>query len=150
MIRYRGLVFDSKDHPEGIGTLVVASDCHVNCRYCFNQHLKRCPVKSATAKELLDLIKQASFTKYIVLAGLEWVEQNRELYELLDECNAQDFNTILYTHFTECQVRDKFPKLLTLCNWIKFGLYDPELKSINYTSNGIPLSSTNQYIKQFK
>lgn len=147
-MRYKGIVRDSKDHPDGLATLLVADDCTRNCKACINQHLKSQESIVDEPTALIDAVIGTSLNNCVVLGGLEWTEQEQDLYDLLEVCRDRRVNAILYTHWSEEQLKQRFPRLFQYDIWIKFGEHDPEQKS--YTSHGIPLSSANQYIKRAK
>jgi hypothetical protein len=148
-MRCKGVVFDNKDHPEGLATLIIANGCNKNCLNCCNEHLKSKESYNVEPKELLDFIAKSSFNNYIVLGGLEWTEQIEDLYLLLDLFDEQEINAILYTGLTEDEINSKFPKILNYNIWVKFGSYQKELSEHSHLSQGIPLATTNQYIKRF-
>jgi hypothetical protein len=104
--------------------------------------------KNVRVGPFVEWILENTVNDKIVLGGLEWTEQEDELYILLDTCEEYNANVILYTHWSEEEIKQKFPRLLQYDMYIKFGEYRPELASNDYSSHGIPLASTNQYIKR--
>lgn len=148
IVFYKGIGVDCKDHPDGLASLVIARTCTHNCHYCINAGIHSAWTRSDWASYIVSLSLRKSLTNCIVLGGLEWTEQEDELYVLLDSYMEQGANVILYTHWSEEEIEKKFPKLLEYDMYIKFGEYRPKLASSTHSSYGIPLASTNQYIKR--
>jgi organic radical activating enzyme len=146
-VQYRGLVFDNKDHPEGLATLIVAKGCNNFCPGCCNEYLKNTNIYESSPEELLKVISKYTINKCVVLAGLEWTEQTEDLYNLLDIFQKNGYNVILYTHFSEQELKLKHPHIFDYSIWVKFGDYNIEYNNSNYYSYGIKLATQNQYIK---
>ena len=148
-MRHKGVIFDCKDHPDGLATMIVADNCTYGCKNCINKHLKGAASQSADyIGTFIEQVLDRSLTNLLVLGGLEWTEQIFDLYRVLYVCEMCGANVILYTHYTEDELKEKFPKLLEYPIYIKYGAYIEELKSSTHFSYGIPLASTNQYIKK--
>lgn len=148
LVRYKGVVFDSKDHPEGLATLVIAPECYHGCNNCVNSHLKDNKVQITSVNFLIDFILGNSLGNRIVLGGLEWTEDELNLYVILSGLVKKEANIILYTHWDEETFAEKYSQFLKYDMWIKYGEYREDLKSNDYYSHGVPLASTNQYIKR--
>jgi pyruvate-formate lyase-activating enzyme len=144
----KGVIFDSKDHPEGLATLIIANSCNIGCENCCNEHLKDKESYDVNPKELLEFIHKSSFNNYVVLGGLEWTEQIDDLCLLLDLFDKENINCILYTGLSEDEVTKKYPKILNYNLLVKFGSYQKDLDE-RHCSFDIPLASSNQYIKRF-
>lgn len=147
-MRHKGVIFDCKDHPDGLATMIVADNCSYGCKNCINEHLKGIESQYLDMREVVKFVAANTLGNRVVLGGLEWTEQRRDLWELLDLLELYEMNVILYTHLTEEEVKQEFPRLLEYDIYIKYGAYIEELASSTYSSYGIPLASTNQYIKK--
>jgi hypothetical protein len=150
-MRYKGIIYDNKDHPLGLGTLIIADNCTHDCKCCINRGIITKPSFSHDYRSILTNIFKKTINKYIILGGLEWTEQIEDVYNILELCTDLKSPPILYTHWPEEEFAKKFPKLFQYHGfYIKFGEYLEKFKSNKYFSHGIPLASTNQYIKYFQ
>lgn len=150
-IRNKGVVFDSQDHPDGLSTCIIAETCSNKCKNCINEHLRNYKTQNTHIEELVGYAIANTLGSCLTLGGLEWTEQIEDLYAILDYCKHENLSVILYTHWDEQELKEKFPKLLEYDIWIKYGEYREDLKTNGlYTSCGIPLASYNQYIKRSK
>lgn len=151
-----------------IGALVVANDCTRGCKGCFNQELKK--LKSCD-KERADVIKEVQtnpMNEGIILGGLEWSEQPKDMMLLSYLALAQGYHVMIYTHLVEedffklvwadelmCRVKSCIPKVFKEVGqqrpflFIKFGHYDESLKCDNNTQYGVKLATSNQYIRKY-
>jgi hypothetical protein len=148
VIKYKGLVCDSKDHPDGVAILIVAPSCTYGCKKCINQHLKKGKYHIISCTDLINKIKRVSVGNCIVLGGLEWTEDKENLLSILDVLTKENMNIILYTHWDEVELKKLAPEIYKYDIWVKYGKYDINYKSDNYISNGVQLATTNQYIKR--
>jgi hypothetical protein len=147
-MRYKGLVFDCKDHPFGIGVCCIAASCCQKCPLCPNQHLIALPELTITPLKLTEIVQKRSINNCLVLGGLEWTEQIEDVYKLLkyNKKNNNKLKIILYTHHTEKELHNNYTDLFRYKLLIKCGKYYPYLQNKDYCSYGIHLASTNQYI----
>lgn len=146
IIHYKGIEENRYDAPF-LGTLIIAPACTRGCRGCCNEYLKSQPVQTIDSEELLDKIKSDPFCEGIILAGLDPLTYPEEAYCLIEGAFARNLQVILYTSHTEEEVKELYPQLLTYKGlYIKVGEYDDTKISHTYSSFGIPLISTNQYI----
>ena len=148
LIRHKGIFRDRMDAPF-VGTLISSIDCHHNCPGCFHQAMRDMPYEEDTVEDIIKEIKEDPFSEGVIFGGLEWTEQYGELLELIHACLDADLKVIVYTHHTEEEVYQRFSNLMDLPIYIKFGEYQEEHKVLNYTSHGVPLETSNQYIKYF-
>lgn len=146
-IHYRGLYHDRVDAPF-LGSLVFAMDCDHNCPGCCHAGRRTDPVLETTSEEIIQEVLDYKFSEGIILGGFEWTQQPKEMFELIDLAMKNNLKVILYTHRTEEEMHEMFPELYTRKGvYVKYGEYRLDLPSKDYTSYGVPLASTNQYIK---
>ena len=131
-----------------MGALIIAANCGNNCKDCFNQHLKNAPTYWHFAEDIIAEVLQNPFNNGIILGGLEWSEQPEEAIELIRCATASGLEVILYTGLPEHILFSRIPKEHLVGCLVKFGKYDPAYLSATYTSYGVHLASTNQYIRQ--
>lgn len=147
IIHHRGLYHDRLDAPF-VGSLLFAVDCHHNCKGCCHADRHTGKVYESEDTKLIEEIKNYKFSEGIILGGFEWTEQLDELLDIIDLARSNNLEVILYTHHTEEELRDIVPQLYTRKGvYVKYGEYRRELSSKTYTSYGVQLASTNQYIK---
>lgn len=147
-MKYRGVYHDRLDAPF-VGSLIFAYDCHHQCPGCCHGDRHTTKVYEATPEEIIQTVLDYGFSEGIILGGFEWTEQYQDLLDLLHCATEKNLRMMLYTHYDECEMRRKFPELYTFHGlYIKYGEYRRDLHEDGYTSMGIPLASTNQYIKE--
>lgn len=147
LIHYRGIVHERSEDAPFMGALIVATNCSNNCKDCFNQHLKSTEIYCKTAEDIVAEIKHNPFNDGIILGGLEWSEQPDEAISLIRCAIENDLKVILYTGLTERDLFRRIPPTYLYGCYVKFGRYDKTKASSNYSSLGVTLASTNQYIK---
>lgn len=149
IINYTSIVRSRFDAPF-IGTLLTGCYCRGSCRGCFNQHLKSTLVQQDDADKILDEIQQDPFSEGIILGGLEWLDgQSGEAIYLIKGALSRGMQAMLYTRQSEWYLKTHYPELLHLKGlYIKLGPYDETKRTYQYSSYGVPLASSNQYIIQ--
>lgn len=133
-----------------MGALIIAEKCSNNCQGCFNQHLKDGKVFTRPVYDIIQEVGKDVFNEGIILGGLEWSEAPDDTISLIEWAKMADLLVILYTGLTEEGLYSRIPKDYLKGCYVKFGRYDKTLVSRTYTSYGVQLASTNQYIKYIK
>lgn len=146
-MEYKGIVHERLGEAPFIGALILANDCPYKCNGCFNQYLKDKKSKTNSAKEIIDSIKSNIFNEGIILGGLEWSYQHKDMIELISEAINNNLKVMVFTHMEKEEFVSKFPQLLNKNILCKFGEYNENYKSNDYYSYGTKLASTNQYIE---
>jgi pyruvate-formate lyase-activating enzyme len=101
IIRYKMMEHERFEDAPFIGCLISAIDCHINCKNCFNQHLKTYPTLTKDSKSIIEEIKSNPFENGIILGGLEWTEQPEEMLDLIESALNENLKVILYTGLSE-------------------------------------------------
>ena len=146
IIKYKTIEHERYEDAPFIGALISSIDCHINCKNCFNQHLKELPTIEKSSQEIIDIIKANPFNQGIILAGLEWTEQPNEMRELINVALLNNLQVMLYTGLSEESFNNQFNDIYNMPNiYIKFGSYQENLKSNNKMHN-VKLATSNQII----
>lgn len=148
LIHYKGIIHERAEDAPFMGALIVATNCSNNCKDCFNQYLKTAKTYTNTAEGIIAEVKQNAFNDGIILGGLEWSEQPEEAIELIRCATANGLAVMLYTGLTEEGLYHRIPREYLVGCLVKFGAYDNTCLSDNYSSLGVKLASTNQYVKR--
>lgn len=148
MIRYKLIERERFGDAPFVGCFVSAISCELNCKSCFNQHIKNMDTFEIEPIEIVNMIKSNPFEKGIILGGLEWSNQPQELIELVNLAKQNSLEVMVYTGLTE----DEFYKAVDKSKlpndvYIKFGRYVESDKQVINIQYGIKLASENQYIK---
>lgn len=130
-----------------MGALIIAESCHNNCQDCFNQHLKESKMYRKPASSIIQEVRNNPFNDGIILGGLEWSENTEGTIALIKLARANMLQVILYTGLTEEELFARIPREALHKCYVKFGRFDNTKLSDTYTSLGVKLASTNQYIK---
>ena len=133
-----------------MGALIIAEKCSNNCQGCFNQHLKDGKVFTRPVYDIIQEVGKDVFNEGIILGGLEQSEAPDDTIALIEWAKMADLQVMLYTGLTEEGLYSRIPKDCLKGCYVKFGRYDKTLVSRTYTSYGVQLASTNQYIKYIK
>ena len=147
LVNYRGIIHERAEDAPFMGALIIAESCNNNCQGCFNQHIKDSPLYCRFANDIIDEVRTNPFNDGIILGGLEWSENPEDTIELIKLAKAARLQVMLYTGLTEEELYSRIPRSELQHCYVKFGRYDENALSDNYTSFGIKLASTNQYIK---
>ena len=147
-IRYKLLEHERYEDAPFIGCLISSIDCHINCKGCFNQHIKEYPTLIKDTAEIIQEVKNNSFNEGIILAGLEWTEQPEEMRELIDVALSVELKVMLYTGLSENTFYERFPDIQDLNIYIKFGNYQEQNRTDHNYQHGIKLASSNQKIRE--
>ena len=149
-IKYRGIIPErTEDCPNGeFGALVVAKDCNIGCKNCFNQHLKNSPIYEDTPEMIVAKIKRNPLHTWCVLGGLEWSMDPYGLVFIAEEALRNNLNVLIYTGRTY----EEFEQIMLPSGirhlkgcWLKYGPYKEEYKG-EFIKQGIKLSSMNQEV----
>jgi len=149
MVHYKIIKDERTEDAPFVGALISAIDCKFDCINCFNQDVKNKPTLEKSHQDIIKEVLKDPFNKGIILAGLEWSLQPDELRLLVIEALQNNLQVIVYTGLTEEIFSTKFPDLIKLPIYIKFGRYMEENKVDDYHSNNVKLATSNQYIKKF-
>ena len=98
---------------------------------------------------IVEMYMSNSITKAVVMQGLEPFYDKNELYELISDFRkVTDDDIVIYTGYTEEELKSEIPKLKSFGNIIvKFGGYIPNQKPHFDKILGVNLVSDNQYAK---
>lgn len=97
MIRYKAITHERTEDAPFIGALVSAADCHIECKCCFNQHLREMPVLKDSAEKIINEIVSNPLNEGIILGGMEWSEQLPEMFELVELAAEKGLKIMIYT-----------------------------------------------------
>lgn len=147
-IRHKGIWHERGEDAPFIGAVISAIDCNFNCNNCFNQHVKDNNIELESSEEIIEKIKSNKFNQGIILAGLEWTLQKKEMMELIDCADKNGLKIMLYTGLDEDKFKELYPGVYNYDIYIKFGEYDERKKCNNYQMYNVKLSSKNQSIKK--
>lgn len=148
IIKTKGIVHDRVEDAPFMGALISAVDCNLNCKGCFNQHLKDLPNIEMDSEDILDKVTNDPFNEGIILAGLEWSLQPKELREMVNWARKRKLKVIVYSGLSEEEFKKKFPDIYGLKGdmYFKFGKYDEKLKVNNNIQYDVKLATSNQKI----
>ncbi len=96
---YKGIVHNIFNDAPFIGALIIANDCRMPCPDCLNEHLKAAEYTvENSAEEIISMVKSNGLNEGVILSGLEWTEQPKDLVVLSQEALKRDLEVIVYTH----------------------------------------------------
>jgi MoaA/NifB/PqqE/SkfB family radical SAM enzyme len=145
-VKYKYIIHERIEDAPFIGALIVANDCNLNCKDCFNQHLKEMEAIEKTPEDIIKEVKSNPFNEGIILGGLEWSTDPEGLIDLINEAHKQDLRTIIYTGLTYEKFCERVPEVEN--ELIKSGPYDPELVTNKNRVRGILLATENQMLHE--
>lgn len=145
----RGVVHNVIGDAPFIGANIIAMDCYKNCHGCHNQHLKEREKIETSWQEVIDEVRSNPFNQGIILGGLEWTYFPDWMTELVNGALQNNLEVMIYTYMEEEEFSEKFPNLISLPIYIKFGEYDSSKETHNNFHYGVKLATSNQYIKKF-
>ena len=145
-ILIKGIYHERTEDAPFVGALICANNCNFNCEDCINNDLKYSAGYYMEDIDIINNIKSNPFNKGIILAGLEWTLQPKEMLRLIELALENSLEVILYTGMDENALFNKFPQLKTTNIYVKCGRYDKNLKVDNYRIYGVNLASSNQKI----
>lgn len=147
-IRHKGITHECIEDAPGIGALVCAVNCHLDCKACFNQPLRTKPIIYQSATEIINEILDNALNEFIIFGGLEWSEQLPDMFELVQLAADKNLKIMIYTGrtFEEYQpvIRHLQRLNLGVDVYVKTGSYVPNSES--HTMYGVLLASKNQQI----
>lgn len=111
IIKTKGIVHERVEDAPFMGALISAVDCNLNCKGCFNQHLKDLPNIEMDSEDILDEVTNDPFNEGIILAGLEWSLQPKELREMVNSARKRKLKVIVYSGLSEEDFKKKFPDI---------------------------------------
>lgn len=147
LVRYKGIIHERAEDAPFMGALIIATSCSNGCQGCFNQHLKDAKTYVRCVDDVIKEVRSNPFNDGIILGGLEWSEQPEEAIMLIRRALSSNLQVMLYTGLTESDLCSRIPFNELVGCYVKFGKYESKLASNAYTSYGVKLASTNQYIK---
>lgn len=106
-IRYKSIQWECFQDAPFVGTLISGISCGNKCKGCQNKDLKKDPNLESDMQEIIDYIKNETTSKGIIMGGLEWSEQMKELLEFCKLAGENDLQIMIYTglEFDEFLVR---------------------------------------------
>ena len=148
IIKTKGIVHERVEDAPFMGALISAVDCNLNCKGCFNQHIKDLPNIEMDSEDILDKVTNDPFNEGIILAGLEWSLQPKELREMVNSARKRKLKVIVYSGLSEEEFKKKFTDIYGLKGdmYFKFGKYDEKLKVNNNIQYDVKLATSNQKI----
>lgn len=148
MIRYKVIEHERVEDAPFIGALISAITCHIGCEGCFNQSVKGMATQVASAEILIKQILENPFNEGVILGGLEWSEQPRELVQLVESALKNKLKVMIYTGHSLNVFFSRVPELLKIegAFYIKHGRYDATQSVESYVVYGVQLASRNQGI----
>jgi organic radical activating enzyme len=149
-IKIKGIYPERSEDAPFIGALICSDNCNFNCVDCCNDDLKFLPSEYVNDYKIIQKVKSNPFNKGIILGGLEWTLQSKEMFRLIELALDNQLEVILYTGLDLAVLINKFPELLNYNIYIKTGKYIEELKTNNNIQYGVKLASLNQKINQIK
>lgn len=145
-INHKTIEHERVEDAPFVGALISACDCKFNCPNCFNQDVKKLPITTKNCYEIISDIKANPFNKGIIFAGLEWSLQIDECIALATEAKSVGLQTIVYTGADKESSIVKHYIKSDVFDYIKYGKYSEELKTVNHIEYGVVLASSNQHI----
>ena len=145
-INYKVIEHERVEDAPFVGALISACDCKFNCNNCFNQDVKKLPTITKNCYEIISEIKANPFNKGIIFAGLEWSLQIDECITLATAAKSVGLQTMIYTGADKKSSIVKHYIKSGVFDYIKYGRYIEELKTVNHIEYGIVLASSNQHI----
>ena len=124
----------------------------LNNSICQNNSLEKTPIKEYSFSSLYNFYINNDISKAIIFGGLEPLKQYTEVCGFIHyfrEKGCKD-DIIIYTGYTEEEVRKDYPEILKFENMIiKFGRFAVNQKPHHDKILEIDLASDNQYAKKF-
>jgi pyruvate-formate lyase-activating enzyme len=145
-IAIKGIYHERTEDAPFIGALICADNCKFNCKNCINDELKYIGSYFMNDYDIINEILFNKFNKGIILAGLEWTLQPKEMLRLIELALINNLQVILYTGMSKNELFKKFPELFNLNIYIKCGKYIEDLHVENYKMYNVKLASSNQEI----
>ena len=136
-----------------IATAFCSFKCDKECgrAVCQNGALAQSPVIDIDINTIVRLYNENPITQAIVFGGLEPLDDDnfyQDIQILAQKCGWP--RLVIYTGYTEKEVKLLFPEILTLKNLIiKYGRFIPDQPSHFDDILGVNLASPNQYAKEY-
>ncbi len=99
MIRHKGIFHERTEDAPFTGALISACGCRIGCKNCFNEHIKAVETRIQSPESILDEVEMNIFNDGIILAGLEWSLQPKELITLTKEAIRRNLKVMIYTGY---------------------------------------------------
>jgi hypothetical protein len=146
IIRHKGIEHGVFTDAPFVGARICAMGCRKHCPGCFNQHLVGQPCITVDVVELIKEIKDNPMNQGIILGGLEWTEQSREMQLIVFEAEKQGLQVIIYTHMDICSFLCNFPILKGHDILVKCGEYRKDSIGFWDVKYDVYIASRNQAV----
>lgn len=153
----KGIIDEDTVNYKKISMYVAFPYCTFKCdkengvHLCQNSSLALQKSITVGADRLVSHFLNETLSKAIVCCGLEPMDSFEDLMELACELRkVSNADLVVYTGYTEDEVKDKVEKLSSFGNVIiKFGRYIPNQNPHYDEVLGVYLASDNQYAKEY-
>lgn len=128
--------------------LIATYKCSFKCENCQNRHLSdEATTIDYPIEKIIDRYVNNSISESIVIGGLEPLEQQEDILELVREFRKKTLDDIvIYTGFDKNEVEDFINELKKSHNIrVKFGRYIDDSEERFDEILGVTLASSNQY-----
>lgn len=136
-----------------IATPYCSFKCDKECgrAVCQNSALAHNITYNTASMEIAKIYNDNPITQAIIFGGLEPMDSNDLLETITDlQLLCQIKRIVIYTGYTEDEVQQRFPEILTIKNLIiKYGRFIPDQPSHFDDILGVNLASPNQYAKEY-
>lgn len=151
LVHHKGLQRNRfEDIPDGVGTMLVAPECHRGCPHCCNEHLKSTKVLTSDSNDLMKEILKDKFSNWVIFAGLDPLTYPDELCEMIRLSLLNNLKIIIYTGEPDRDhLLSRAPGLSEFSDkgiLVKYGEYDEKKRVYGYSSHDILLATSNQYV----
>lgn len=146
---HRGIEHERSQDAPFIGALIIADTCSLNCEHCFNSHLREVDSISQDANDIITEVKSNPFNKGIILSGLEWTDNERDMWDLVHAAREQGLQIMIHTGRSQEWWEQRYdPSSYAGC-YVKFGQYDPNQVCSSNVQYGVKLATANQKIIKY-
>lgn len=150
-VHYKGLIAERFEDAPFIGSLWIAPDCKHRCVGCCNQHLLDADTLYEEGEDIINKVKDNEFSEGIIFAGLDPLTYPDELLYMIKLSLEVDLKIIIYTFLpNKDALLEALPDISQYEGrgiYIKYGSYDESKRVYDYTSYGVLLATSNQYIE---
>lgn len=129
---------------------LVADGVDISEYDCHNSHLLKSTPIEYKDEEIYNIVDRNPFVESFVFAGLEPLDNIKNVENLIKLLrNNYDYDIVIYTGYNKDEVENQIMILKEYKNIIvKFGRFDPRIKSHKDEVLGVILSSGNQYAER--
>lgn len=149
-IAIKGIFHERTEDAPFIGALICADNCFFKCKNCINEDIKQLKSIYMNETEIINKVLSNKFNKGVILSGLEWSLQPKEMIKLIYKAIENNLEVIVYTGLDIKKILYKIPELKTKNIYIKCGKYDERKKTNNNIQYGVRLDTTNQKIYKMR